>query len=129
MTMWIQTHSAEDDIWSYFELDDDGWAQRQVDLERAARLPVTAASLMEVLDLRDHADLAAMSAYERKYGVLAEGCLDGWRESEGVATITRDTFEPTSGRRRKCNAQASRAGSARSGRCRSSFRCTSSPPA
>ncbi|MFR9795408.1 hypothetical protein ACL02U_05785 [Streptomyces sp. MS06] len=93
MTTWIQAHSAQDDIWSYFELDDDGWAQRQVDLEGAARLPVTAASLKEVLGLRDHADLVTLSAYERRYGVLAEGCLNGWQESDGVAVITRDKFE------------------------------------
>ena len=66
MTTWIQAHSAEDDIWSYFELDDDGWAQRQVDLKGATRLPVTAAALTEVLHIRDHAGLAAMSAYERQ---------------------------------------------------------------
>jgi hypothetical protein len=56
-------------------------------------LPVTAAALTEVLALRDHADPTAMSAYERRYGVLAEGSLDGWQDAEDAAEITAETFE------------------------------------
>ncbi|MFJ8437164.1 hypothetical protein ACIQ9P_38320 [Kitasatospora sp. NPDC094019] len=93
MTQWIRAHSAEDGIWSYFELDDEGWALRQVDLKGAARLWVTAAALTEVLELRDSAGPSAMSDYERKYGVLAEGPLAGWEELAGAIEVTEDTFE------------------------------------
>jgi hypothetical protein len=34
-----------------------------------------------------------MSAYERRYGVLAEGCLNGWHDTEDAAEITAETFE------------------------------------
>ncbi|MFJ8364528.1 hypothetical protein [Streptomyces sp. NPDC093984] len=93
MTRWIQAYFSEDDVLSYFELGDDGWALRQVDLEGLRHAPVTAAALTEVLELRDNADLTAMADYERKYGVLAEGRLDGWEDTEGAAEITEDTFE------------------------------------
>jgi len=76
MTTWIQARSTEDeDLWTYLEIGDEGWATRHVDLQGTARTPVTAAALAEVLALRDSADRAAMSAYEQLYGLLAEGCL------------------------------------------------------
>ncbi|MFJ8555091.1 hypothetical protein [Streptomyces sp. NPDC093676] len=54
---------------------------------------MTAASLEEVLHLRDHADLAAMGRYERQYGVLAEGPVDGWKDQPEAAEISVDEFE------------------------------------
>jgi hypothetical protein len=54
---------------------------------------VTAASLEEVLHLRDHADLAAMFRYERQYGVLAEGPLEGWQDQPKAAEISEEEFE------------------------------------
>ncbi|WP_237307665.1 hypothetical protein [Streptomyces alboflavus] len=30
--------------------------------------------------MRDHAGPAAMGRYERQYGILAEGPLDGWQD-------------------------------------------------
>jgi hypothetical protein len=56
---------------------------------------VTAASLTEVIELRDRGNHAAMAAYERQYGVLAEGTLRGWQEADGTAEITRQEFEST----------------------------------
>ncbi|MGW5612141.1 hypothetical protein ACWEWI_40220 [Streptomyces sp. NPDC003753] len=54
---------------------------------------MTAASLEEVLHLRDHADLAAMGRYERQYGVLAEGPVDGWQDQPEAAEISAEEFE------------------------------------
>jgi hypothetical protein len=54
---------------------------------------VTAASLEEVLHLRDHADLAAMGRYEPQYGVLAEGSLDGWQDQPHASEIPVEEFE------------------------------------
>lgn len=54
---------------------------------------MTAASLEEVLHLRDWADLAAMGRYERQYGVLAEGPVDGREDQPEAATISAEEFE------------------------------------
>lgn len=54
---------------------------------------MTAASLKEVLHLRDHADLAAMGRYERQYGVLAEAVLEGWQDQPLAAEISAEEFE------------------------------------
>jgi hypothetical protein len=93
--LWIRAYDGESDVWSYFELDGEEWALRQVDLQGPQRQPVTAASLAEVIEIRDCGDLAVMAAYERQYGVLAEGALRGWQESDGAAEMTRQEFEST----------------------------------
>jgi hypothetical protein len=93
--LWIRAYDGESDVWSYFELDGEEWALRQVDLQGPQRQPVTAASLAEVIEIRDYGDLAVMAAYERQYGVLAEGALRGWQESDGAAEMTRQEFEST----------------------------------
>lgn len=93
--LWIRAYDGESDAWSYFELDDEEWALRHVHLQGLHRQPVTAASLAEVIELRDRGNLAVMAAYERQYGVLAEGTLRGWKEAHGAAEITRQEFEST----------------------------------
>ncbi|MFJ5677610.1 hypothetical protein [Streptomyces sp. NPDC093097] len=79
-TTWFRTYYEDEDLWLYFEADAEGWAARQVEVRGADSRPVTAASLEEVLHLRDHAAVAAMGHYEQRYGVLAEGNLDGWQD-------------------------------------------------
>ncbi|MFE2495664.1 hypothetical protein ACFXKX_28785 [Streptomyces scopuliridis] len=93
MTRWIRTHDSESDTWSYYELDDEQWANRQVDLRGTERAPITAAKLGEVLQRRERGDAAAMATYERKYGVLTEGALTGWENADCVAEITEESFE------------------------------------
>jgi hypothetical protein len=93
MTSWFRTYYEDEDLWLYFEADDESWAVRQVEVRRADSKPVTAASLEEVLHLRDHADLAAMGRYERQYGVLAEGSLDGWQDQPHANEIPAEEFE------------------------------------
>ncbi|MFI5628991.1 hypothetical protein ACIA8E_06340 [Streptomyces sp. NPDC051664] len=93
MTTWFRTYFEDEDLWQYFEADDEGWAVRHVDVQGSTSRPVTAASLEEVLHLRDHADLAAMGRYERQYGVLAEGTLDGWQEAPHASEISAEEFE------------------------------------
>jgi hypothetical protein len=93
MATWFRTYFEGEDVWQYFEEGADGWASRQVDVRGADSRPLTAASLDEVLHLRDHADLAAMMRYERRFGVLSETVLDGWREAPGAQEITQAEFE------------------------------------
>lgn len=93
MTTWFRTYYEDEDLWLYFEADSEGWATRQVEVRRQDSRPVTAASLEEVLHLRDHADLAAMFSYERQFGVLAEGPMDGWQDQPEAAEISSEEFE------------------------------------
>jgi hypothetical protein len=93
MTTWFRTYYEGEDLWLHFEADDEGWAVRQVVLQGKDSRPVVAASLVEVLHLRDHADLAAMSRYEKQYGVLAEGPMEGWRGEPRAAEISAEEFE------------------------------------
>lgn len=95
MPIRVRAYDEESDIRSYYELDDEGWALRQVDLQGPHYRPVTAASLAEVIELRDHHELAAMVAYERRYGVLAEHSLNGWQSVGGAVEITGREFEST----------------------------------
>lgn len=93
MTTWFRTYDRDEDLWLYFEVDDQGWAIRQVDIRGADAQPMVAASLDEVLRMRDRADLAAMARYERQFGVLAEGSLDGWQDQPQAGEISADEFE------------------------------------
>ncbi|MET9466649.1 hypothetical protein ABZY44_17950 [Streptomyces sp. NPDC006544] len=93
MTRWIRIHESEYGLWSYFELDDEGWARRQVGLRSSDHQPMVGADLAEVLRLRGQADFEALSAYEHRYGVLAEGSFRGWGEAEGASEISGDAFE------------------------------------
>lgn len=92
-TRWIRSYYDDLDTWSYFELDSEGWALRHVDLQGSTLQPVTAAALSEVLDIRDRGDRTAMAVYQHKYGILAEGSLDGWQETDSAAEITATEFE------------------------------------
>ncbi|MFF4214622.1 hypothetical protein ACFYZE_35940 [Streptomyces sp. NPDC001796] len=93
MTIRFRTYYEDEDLWLFFEADDEGWAARQVEVRGRNSRAVTAASLEEVLHLRDHADLAAMGRYERQYGVLAEGPVDGWQDQPEAAEISAEEFE------------------------------------
>jgi hypothetical protein len=93
MTTWFRTYYEDEDLWLYFKADDEGWATRQVDVRGTDEQPVTAASSEEVLRLRNHADLAAMGRYERRFGVLSEGSLDGWQDQPQAAEISAEEFE------------------------------------
>jgi hypothetical protein len=90
---WFRTYVEDEDVWQYFEEGADCWASRQVEVRGADARPLTAASLDEVLHLRDHHDLVAMQRYERRFGVLSETTLDGWREAPGAQEITQAEFE------------------------------------
>ncbi|MFF9690479.1 hypothetical protein [Streptomyces sp. NPDC014623] len=93
MTIWFRTYYEDEDLWLYFEADDEGWAARQVEVRGQDSRPVTAASLEEVLHLRERDDLAAMIRYERQFGVLVEGPMNGWQDQPRAAGISAEEFE------------------------------------
>jgi hypothetical protein len=47
VTRWFRSYWDEEDTWFYFEVGDDGWVSRQVELEGPALRPVAAASAEE----------------------------------------------------------------------------------
>ncbi|WP_129766885.1 hypothetical protein [Streptomyces sp. L-9-10] len=63
MARWFRSYWDEEDRWFYFEVGDDGWVSRQVELEGPALRPVEAASAGED-DVR--------------YGFTAESPVTGW---------------------------------------------------
>lgn len=101
MTTWFRTYYEDEDLWLHFEAGDEGWATRQIEIQAKDSRPMVAASLAEVLHLRDHADLAAMSRYERQYGVLAEGPMEGWQDQPHAAEISAEEFEQLWGEARR----------------------------
>jgi hypothetical protein len=99
--VWFRTYHEEEDLWIFIEADAEGRAARQVEVRAPDSTPVTAASLAEVLSLRDRADLAAMRRYEHRYGILAEGPVDGWAGEPQAAEISAVEFEQVWGRARR----------------------------
>ncbi|MDX3456953.1 hypothetical protein PV396_34235 [Streptomyces sp. ME02-8801-2C] len=94
MAMWIRTYDEAQDLWQYFEGDEQGQVLRQVDVRGDDGTPVTAASLEEGLRLQERTDIATMSRYERRYGRVAEGRIMG--DPEGVPradAISAEEFE------------------------------------
>ncbi len=91
---WIRGYYPDEDIWLYFEIDDDGWPNRQVELRGSDSEPVTAAALDEVLRARDHGEIGALNAYESKYGVLSESNTNDWQvEASSLEVITAEQFQ------------------------------------
>ncbi|KOU09242.1 hypothetical protein ADK86_01735 [Streptomyces sp. NRRL F-5755] len=89
----FRMYYEDEDLWLHFETDEEGWAARHIEIRGKDARPVTAASLEEVLHLRDHADIPAMLRYEHRYGVLAEGPLDGWQDQPHAAELTAEEFD------------------------------------
>jgi hypothetical protein len=105
---FLRYHRTQDDIWSHIELDDDGWARRQVDLRGPRQAPAAAASLAAVLHICDGQDLAAMRTCEAQYGVLSEGGWDGWLQDTPPSEITETDFEALRSAARKALSRSHR---------------------
>ena len=74
---WLKAYWDEEDVWFYFEADEDGWVLRQIELTGPARTPTTAASLAEWPDAST-LGIEAVRRYASKYGALAEGPIADW---------------------------------------------------
>ncbi|MCC3772641.1 hypothetical protein [Streptomyces sp. UNOC14_S4] len=110
MTTWFRSYDEDEDLWLYFEVDDEGWAVRQAEVRRVDARPVTAASQEEVLYLREHAEIAAMVRYEEQYGILSELPLEDWQDEPGVVEVSPEEFERLWAEARRVLGDAPRSG-------------------
>jgi hypothetical protein len=70
MPKWVRSSWDEEDITYVWEVREDGWVTRSVELVGAERRPQTAVALDEVVRERDTGGIQAVQAYEARYGVL-----------------------------------------------------------
>jgi hypothetical protein len=87
---WTQAYWDEEEITFFFETDEDGWVLRQVELRGPDKTPMVAAALAE-LPNADREGIAALQAYEAKYGALADQPIE-WNEGAYI-DVERAEFE------------------------------------
>lgn len=68
---WLRSYWKDEDILFHFELDEDGWVLRQVELQGPTQTVISAAALSEWPDA-DADGLVAVREYEARYGGLAD---------------------------------------------------------
>lgn len=78
MPRWVRSHWDEGDVTFLWEVADDGWITRSVELAGSERRPQAAAALDEVVAARDASGIAAVQAYEGRYGIAPEKPLQDW---------------------------------------------------
>lgn len=79
----------EEDVWFYFEVDDEGWVIRQVELEGLELSPIAAASLAEWQRARD---AGSLDEYDSRFGITAEVPVSEW-EGHDPEQLTPEEFE------------------------------------
>ncbi|MFE5923617.1 hypothetical protein [Streptomyces sp. NPDC056468] len=89
MTRWFRSNWAEENTWFYFEVDDDGWVTRQVELQGPLEKPIAAASLTEWTTAQQAGTLAD---YEATFGATAEVPVHEW-DTPDQQDLTIGEFE------------------------------------
>jgi hypothetical protein len=74
----VSSYWQEGDITFLWEVQDDGWITRSVELSGAALTPTAATDLDEVMRARDERGLSAVQAIEARYGVAPEKPIEDW---------------------------------------------------
>src|SRR5215472_1291486 len=78
MPRWVRSYWDEEDITFLWEVRDDGWIARAVELAGPKRRPQAAAALDELLRTRDTGGIRAVQAYETRYGVVSDKPIEDW---------------------------------------------------
>jgi hypothetical protein len=89
---WLKEYWDEEDVWFFFEIDEDGWVLRQVELTGPALAPTTASSLAEWPDA-DVDGIEAVRAYDSKYGSTADQPIKDLPSGFAAASIDPLEFE------------------------------------
>jgi hypothetical protein len=79
----------EEGVWFYFELDDDGWVTRQIELQGPDRIPIAAASLSEWFT---ELDAGRIQQYQARFGGLADKPIPA-EEISDYESVPPDAFE------------------------------------
>jgi hypothetical protein len=74
---WIMSYWDEEDVTFFFEVGDDGWVVRQVELAGQDQRPISAAALAEWIDA---SEAGGVEAYEARFGRVAESPIGDWGE-------------------------------------------------
>ena len=90
MTKWIRSYWDEEDITFYWEIGDDGWVTRHVELAGPELTPQAAASLQEWMR---ELDAGRIQQYAAKYGALADQPVTEWDPGFPHEDVTRDEYE------------------------------------
>ena len=90
---YVRWYWPDDDVWNYNELDDDRWSRRHVEVRVSDGLVVAAASLAEVLAARDAGGIAAVRAYESRYGVSPEAPLPEQSAEWPIEPVAQAIFD------------------------------------
>lgn len=89
---WVSLYWAEGDTLYFFEADEEGSVQRQVELKGPKRTPVVAAARAEWPD-PEIEDSDALMAYQAKWGGLSDQSVTHWVKDFPHEEISRESFE------------------------------------
>ena len=89
----MRSYWDEEDVTFFWEVGDDGWITRSVELVGPERRPQAAAALDEVLRARDKGGIHAVRAYETRYGIVPEKPIDDWDPDFPHEDISQSDFE------------------------------------
>jgi hypothetical protein len=89
----VYVKSFWEDITFLWEVGDDGWISRSVELTGRDLIPTAATRLDEVIHARDTGGISAVQALEGRYGVAPEKPIEDWSFPHEV--ISHEMFDRT----------------------------------
>lgn len=89
---WLASYWEDEDVSFFFEIDEDGWVLRQVELRGPERTPTVAAALVEWPDA-DRDGIDAVRTYQATYGALADQPISEWDVGFPHVEIDRHEFD------------------------------------
>ena len=87
---WIRSYWDEEDVTFYWEVGDDGWITRHVELAGPDHVPRAAASLAE---WTRELEAGRIQQYQAKYGFLADQPVTLWDPDFPYEDLTREQYE------------------------------------
>ncbi|MEV6594565.1 hypothetical protein [Streptomyces acidicola] len=89
MTRWVRCFWDEEAVWFYFELDNDGYVLRQIEVQEPGNKALAASSLAEWQEAQRDGRL---TEHESVYGLTAEPPISEW-EGHNPQRLSANEFE------------------------------------